>query len=97
MSKRGYNLSFRYGITQEEYKKRMKEQGSKCLICKVKDSQLHVDHCHVSLKVRGLLCRACNTGIGLLKDNKRNLRNAITYLERGKKKNGRTSKKSNKA
>ncbi|WP_225102842.1 endonuclease domain-containing protein [Streptomyces sp. CoH27] len=44
--------------------------------------QINVDHCHRTSKVRGLLCRACNLGIGHFDDNLDVLRNAIVYLQR---------------
>lgn len=40
-----------------------------------------IDHCHKTGKVRGLLCKTCNTGIGHLKDDPNILRSAINYLE----------------
>ena len=40
-----------------------------------------VDHCHKNGKVRGLLCRSCNLGIGQLRDDIEVLSNAITYLQ----------------
>lgn len=51
-----------------------------CPICSVYHERLHVDHCHDSGLVRGLLCGSCNKGIGLLRDSKKNLKNAIKYL-----------------
>jgi hypothetical protein len=41
---------------------------------------LHVDHNHMTGKVRGLLCHHCNVGIGHFEDNIVLLSNAITYL-----------------
>lgn len=32
-------------------------------------------------KFKGLLCNTCNRALGLFKDNKENLINAIKYLE----------------
>jgi hypothetical protein len=43
--------------------------------------KLVVDHCHSSIKIRGLLCSHCNVGIGMLKENQDNLVAAIQYLK----------------
>jgi hypothetical protein len=43
---------------------------------------LHIDHCHKTGKVRGVLCSECNSAIGKLKDDPDLLRKAIVYLER---------------
>ena len=51
-----------------------------CAICGITE-RLHIDHCHNSGDVRGLLCSNCNLGIGNLKDNIKILKNAILYLE----------------
>lgn len=42
----------------------------------------HVDHDHTTGKVRGLLCKTCNMGMGLLKDSPDVLRRLAAYLER---------------
>jgi hypothetical protein len=42
---------------------------------------LSIDHCHETGKVRGLLCDACNTGIGRFSDQVDLLQKAIDYLE----------------
>ena len=66
-----------------------KTQNGKCLICGVTESclghRLAVDHCHTTGKIRGLLCKSCNTAIGNFKDNIDNLKNAIIYLEKSNK------------
>jgi hypothetical protein len=58
-------------------------QDHKCKICKMKadlHNELCVDHCHKTGKVRGLLCRQCNTGLGNFRDNTELLKSAIKYL-----------------
>jgi len=70
-----------YGITQQESDHMFFCQRGICAICDEPLTKPHVDHNHVTGKVRGLLCGPCNHGIGSLKDNTTILRNAITYLE----------------
>jgi len=67
----------RYGMSVEEAEDLKKE----CWICGVKE-KLHIDHCHASGKVRGVLCRACNHGVGNFKDNPELLRKAAEYIEK---------------
>jgi hypothetical protein len=55
--------------------------GTKCAICKADADRLMVDHCHETEAVRGLLCMACNFGLGWFKDNPDALRNAASYVE----------------
>lgn len=78
------DLQKAYGITYEDKLAMIKNQGFKCGICKTElsyDNKAAVDHCHTSGKVRGILCRACNTGIGQLQDSVEILQAAIQYLE----------------
>lgn len=73
-----------YGITLDQYNQMFEEQEGKCAICGKHQSELKfalaVDHNHDTGEVRGLLCRKCNTGIGLFDDNKSLIHNALTYL-----------------
>lgn len=78
-----------YDISWEDYEKMFDAQNGCCAICKSKisssrTSRLFVDHCHDSLKVRGLLCSSCNHGLGLFKDSPTILKAALKYLESGK-------------
>lgn len=74
----------RYGITQEDYETLLEKQGGACAICSNPPTEKHfcVDHCHESGKVRGLLCRHCNAGIGQLKDSVELVAKALEYLKR---------------
>lgn len=71
-----------YKMTHEEFNALKEKQQNKCAICGVEPKQrLCVDHCHSTGRVRGLLCRKCNLGIGYLQDSVDFLSNAINYLK----------------
>lgn len=73
-----------YGITPEDYQQMMDEQEGKCVLCREKCSsgqRLSVDHHHDTGKVRGLLCRNCNRGLGFFKEDPDVLLRAIEYLK----------------
>lgn len=57
----------------------IKKQNGKCAICD-KEVKLMVDHCHISNKVRGLLCKNCNLGLGRFFDSVDILEKAKKYL-----------------
>jgi len=77
-------LERRYGMDLDAYDALCQAQDHKCKICGVQKA-LHVDHCHETGVVRGLLCMDCNTGLGKLGDNLEGLRKALHYLEGVKK------------
>jgi hypothetical protein len=73
----------RYKISKIDYDRMFNEQNGTCLICYTESKEkLHVDHCHATGKVRGLLCGSCNRALGLLKDNILYLEEAIRYLQK---------------
>lgn len=83
--KAGWQLRKFYGITNEQKNLMVLAQQNKCTICEnVFKNTLDccIDHNHISKKIRGILCRRCNTGLGFFRDNKLILSNAISYLER---------------
>lgn len=76
-----------YNLTPQGFQDILNKQGGKCAICGSNNpnhwsGRFHVDHCHDTGMVRGLLCASCNTGIGLLQENPEILKNAIDYLLR---------------
>lgn len=80
------NMKNKYGLSLDDYDKLLIKQNGVCAICKHKETKkgidfLPVDHNHKTGKVRGLLCNACNWGIGHLKDDIEILENAIKYLK----------------
>ena len=80
-----------YGITLEDYTKKLIGQGGVCAICKLPEisvdkrtgnlRNLAVDHCHTTGKVRGLLCSNCNMAIGKFKDSILLIETAVSYLK----------------
>lgn len=59
------------------------DQMSRCMICpdEIELRTAHIDHCHETGAVRGLLCRSCNLGLGHFKDRVELLEKAMTYLK----------------
>ena len=82
-SQRKTMLKSCYGISVEYYNALLARQGGKCAICREKPEgqTLCVDHCHVTGRIRGLLCRNCNVGLGNFRDDPRRMRAGIAYLE----------------
>jgi len=84
------DLKKKYGISLEDYQNLLKIQNHVCAICHRPENcvdyrtglprALAVDHCHTTLRVRGLLCTQCNRGLGKFHDNVQYLASAITYL-----------------
>jgi hypothetical protein len=77
---RDHKFLVRYGITRAERDQMALDQGGRCAICGDVEL-LHVDHCHATGKVRGLICFRCNTMLGTAKDQPVILLAAIKYLE----------------
>lgn len=77
---RDSKLKRQYGISSTDYQQMYNSQNGCCAICKEAHDLLDVDHCHTSGKVRGLLCRNCNHGLGKFKDSVEFLQAAIQYL-----------------
>lgn len=75
-----------YNLTIEEVESLYIIQDKKCKICKTKYSStsthggLYIDHCHLTGKIRGLLCNKCNTLLGNCNDDVSILKSAIDYL-----------------
>lgn len=75
-----YQAKLRYGLIKHDYLKLM--ETTNCSICNtlLSKSEKYIDHCHLTQKVRGVLCNKCNTGLGMFKDSILLLQNAIQYL-----------------
>jgi hypothetical protein len=73
----------KYGLSFRQWALLYRAQEQRCAICRIQLPlhDLHIDHDHATEEVRGLLCRACNHGLGVFKDNKKALRAAAAYLK----------------
>lgn len=79
----------RYGLTLDQYHAMAERQDFGCAICQREPKKVvahsidgfHVDHCHETGRVRGLLCPPCNQGLGLIQ-NAETLRSAAAYVDR---------------
>lgn len=82
---RNWQLNRDFGISLDQYNKMLQDQSSKCKICNVSQDEtpknFAVDHCHLTNKIRGLLCQNCNLGIGYFRDNHEILNKALKYLK----------------
>lgn len=83
-TKKSCNLRRDYGIRIEDYESMLEAQNFSCAICKQNFTTftrlLSVDHCHNTGKIRGLLCRNCNTSIGLFQESETIILSALEYL-----------------
>ncbi|WNM36673.1 endonuclease VII domain-containing protein [Streptomyces sp. Li-HN-5-11] len=70
----------KYGMTEDERDELIAAQGGVCCIC-LSAPATHVDHCHKTGRVRGVLCFNCNSGLGLLRDDPAAMSRAADYLE----------------
>lgn len=84
--RRARNLKANYDLTIEQYNEKLVSQVFGCDICGGepggKHERFHVDHCHKTQKIRGLLCAGCNVGLGSFNDNPVKLLAAIEYLRK---------------
>lgn len=78
---RALQLKSRYGLTLADFDRIVESQGGVCACCKIR-APIDVDHCHETNKLRGILCRACNVGIGLLGDKLDGVLAAVRYLQK---------------
>lgn len=81
------SLRHHYGASVSTFDRLLAAQGGVCAICLLPPAQtsrtsmsLHVDHCHATKEIRGLLCHSCNAGLGRFKDDAARLERAACYL-----------------
>jgi hypothetical protein len=80
------NRLTRYHVAPDDYQALLNKQENRCGICESELEQEKnntvIDHCHTSGRVRGILCRECNTGLGRFMDDENLLLKAMGYLKK---------------
>jgi recombination endonuclease VII len=70
-----HHRKYKFGLLEHEQHKVLAQP---CQICGNKAT--HIDHDHATGFVRGGLCRTCNAGLGMFRDNPKLLSNASEYV-----------------
>lgn len=78
--RKDYHYRKNYGIELVEFEKMKADAKGRCQSCG-KETELVLDHCHSTGKVRGVLCNRCNHALGHALDSVAILKNLIHYLE----------------
>ncbi len=86
-SRRHQRFKEYYNLTLDAYNKILIKQEYKCACCGIdlkllSTKDIHVDHCHKTLKIRGILCRWCNWTLGASREEIHRLKSAIQYLQK---------------
>jgi 23S rRNA pseudoU1915 N3-methylase RlmH len=78
------DLKKKYGISYAQYAEKLESQGGVCAICGCSPStkSLAVDHNHETGQIRDIICHACNTSLGLLKECKQRLSALSKYIDK---------------
>ena len=82
-SGRAFQLKRRYKFDAVQVEWMILQQGGVCAVCRTR-KPVHVDHDHVTGRVRGILCFNCNRGIGKFHDDPALLRSAIAYIDQAR-------------
>lgn len=81
---RANHLKRKFGITLEEYDRMLALQNGGCAACGATEpggmGSFHVDHCHITLRVRKLLCMKCNSCLGYANDDPERLEALAKYI-----------------
>lgn len=78
-----------FNLTIEQYDNMSLKQLGLCAVCKQPETQVYrssgrvrslaVDHCHITGKIRKLLCGNCNAALGMLKENSKTIQSLLEY------------------
>lgn len=88
---RAIHLKRTYDLTEEEYGVLYQEQNGVCAICGQPETNVNsktgkvrnlaIDHSHKTGRIRGLLCRKCNTALGNLDEDIDKIQRLIDYIK----------------
>jgi hypothetical protein len=82
--KQAEQLKHKYNITIQDKQALYARQNGKCKLCQkpiaFDGKGTHIDHCHETGRVRGILCQDCNTSLGKLGDSATTLYRAYLYV-----------------
>ena len=78
-------LKQRYALTEFGFAELLAKQNGGCAICRSANpggrwGVFHVDHCHETGQVRGLLCHGCNIALGAIGDSLTGVLRFMSYL-----------------
>ena len=83
--RRRWFVKSKFGISLELREHLIELQDNKCLICKryfpTYSPKWAIDHEHTNNYIRGMLCKPCNSALGLFQDNIEIIQNAADYLK----------------
>ena len=79
-SGRDFQLKRRYGVDSTSSGWLLLQQRGVCAVCR-KEKPAHLDHCHETQEVRGILCFNCNRALGYFDDDVSIMCRAAAYLE----------------
>jgi Recombination endonuclease VII len=83
---RGKRREYKYGVSQEAFDAILQTQNFRCAACKsdlraIRSKHVHLDHCHDTGRIRGVLCHSCNMALGLMKEDSSRLKALAAYIE----------------
>jgi hypothetical protein len=80
--------AYKYGLGPGQFEQLLAAQGARCAICrhdKPRGLNWHVDHDHETGRLRGILCKGCNTALGAFGDNLSGILDVLEYLQRAER------------
>jgi hypothetical protein len=83
---RDHQREKKYGLSKEAFNAILETQNFRCAACGtdltvLSSKNIHVDHCHVTGHIRGILCHGCNTALGLMRNDTGLILRLASYLD----------------